>query len=244
MRKEYRGVNLKEVNNKKDLSDNLENIFKKFVQRICDNYDLDSGTKLAFWLNYWCHNYIPIERKFDYESQLLRYKRGDIISLNLGFNVGSEQGGLHYAIVLNNINDKSNKVLTIIPLSTHEKENKDEEDYLKYEVLIDNSIFDEEVERLKNKLASFDTKLKDDKTSDDEKKKILKEIKATQKELDKISSGDKIYAQPAQVKTVSKLRIYYPTEVDDILYGVNVGDTIMQEIEEKMIELFFNKKDK
>ena len=241
MRREYRGVNLKPTNNKKDLSENLENIFKKFKQRVCDNYDLSSGSKLAFWLNYWCHNYIPIEQTFDYENELLRYRRGDVISLNLGFNVGSEQGGLHYAIVLNNINDKSNKILTIIPLSTHEKENKDEDDYLKYEVLIDNSIFSDEIIRLTNKISIINTKLSDETISEDEKKKLNKEKKAIQKELDKISSDDKIYAQPAQIKTVSKLRIYYPTEVDDILYNVNVGEDVLKNIEDKIIDLFFKK---
>lgn len=244
MRKEYRGVILKQTNNKKDLSDNLENIFKKFTQRICDNYDLGSGTKLAFWLNYWCHNYIPIERKFNYESELLRYKRGDIISLNLGFNIGSEQGGLHYAIVLNNINDKSNPILTIIPLSTHEKENKSDDEYLKYEVLVNNSVFTTEIKRLGNKIKVLNEKLKEENISEDDRKKTEKEIKSIQKELIKLSSDEKIYAQPAQIKTISKLRIYYPTEVNDILYGVNVGDDIMRNIEEKIVELFFNQKDK
>lgn len=243
MRKEYRGVNLKPTNNKKDLSDNLENICRKFIQRVCDNYDLDSGTKLAFWLNYWCHNYIPIEKKFDYESQLLRYKRGDVISLNLGFNIGSEQGGLHYAIVINNNNDKSNPILTIVPLSTHEREHKSEEEYLKYEVLVDNYVFADEIKRLINKLSILDSRLKDQKISDDAKKKINKEKKDIKKELEKLSSDEKIYAQPAQIKTVSKLRIYYPTEVDDILYNVNVGNTIMKNIENKIEELFFEKRE-
>ena len=29
-----------------------------------------------------------------------KYSRGDIVKVNLGFNIGSEQGGLHYAIVV------------------------------------------------------------------------------------------------------------------------------------------------
>ncbi len=78
-------------------------------------------------------------------------------------------------------------------------------------------------------------------TSEDNKKKILKNIKYIQKELSKISSKEKIYAQPAQIKTISKLRIYYPTEVDDILYNVNIGEENLSNIERKIEELFFKK---
>ncbi|MBQ2800996.1 MAG: type II toxin-antitoxin system PemK/MazF family toxin [Lachnospiraceae bacterium] len=47
-----------------------------------------------------------------------KYKRGDIVSLNFVFNVGSEHGGLHYAVVLDNDNKQSSPVITVIPLSS------------------------------------------------------------------------------------------------------------------------------
>lgn len=241
MRKVYRGVTLREVKTRKDLNDNLDDVFKKFVKQVCNNYDLDLGSKLTYWLNYWCHNYIPIEKSFNYEEELLQYKRGDVISINLGFNVGSEQGGLHYAVVLNNITNKSNRILTVVPLSTHGKDIKSDEDYSDYEVLINTDIFSNEISRLHNKLATLNAKLTDISTSEDNKKKILKNIKYIQKELSKITSKEKIYAQPAQIKTISKLRIYYPTEVDDILYNVNIGEENLSNIERKIEELFFKK---
>lgn len=240
MRRQYKGVNLKKVNNKKDLSDNLENVFKKFNERVCNSYNLKLGEKLTYWLNYWCHNYIPIESTFDYQNELLNYKKGDLISVNLGFNIGSEQGGLHYGIVLDNDNTKSNPNITIIPLSTHEKTSKNQEELLKYEVLIDNSIFKDEIERLNNLIKSLSDKVTET-NSDKEQGKINKQITIIKKELKKISSGEEIYAQPSQIKTVSKLRIYYPTEVNDILYNINVGDHIMKEIEDKFKDLFFGK---
>ena len=83
-----------------------------------------------------------------------------------------------------------------------------------------------------------------EKISEDEKKRINKEIKDIKKELDKMTGDEKVYAQPAQIKTVSKLRIYYPTEVDDILYGVNVGNGIMDDIEKKIMELYFSRREK
>lgn len=241
MRKVYKGVNLRDVKTRKDLNDNLEDVFKCFARRVCDNYDLEQGLKLTYWLNYWCHNYIPIEKDFNYEEELLQYRRGDVISVNLGFNIGSEQGGLHYAIVLDNACDKSSRTLTVIPLSTHRKECKSENDYSKYEVLIDNSIFTNEIRRLKNKLTSLNSKCMDINTTESDKKKILRDIKFLQKELTKISSKERIYAQPAQIKNISKLRIYYPTEVGDILYNVNIGEDNLNNIENKIKELFFKK---
>ena len=83
-----------------------------------------------------------------------------------------------------------------------------------------------------------------EKISEDEKKRINKGIKDIKKELDKMTGDEKVYAQPAQIKTVSKLRIYYPTEVDDILYGVNVGNGIMDDIEKKIMELYFSRREK
>ena len=65
MRKVYKGVNLRDVKTRKDLSDNLEDVFKCFARRVCD---------------------------------------------------------------------KSSRTLTVIPLSTHRKECKSENDYSKYEV--------------------------------------------------------------------------------------------------------------
>ena len=49
---------------------------------------------------------------------LRRYKRGEIVKVHLGFNVGSEEGGLHYAVVLDKNNAKSSPVITIIPLTS------------------------------------------------------------------------------------------------------------------------------
>ncbi len=52
---------------------------------------------------------------------LRRYKRGEIVKVHLGFNVGSEEGGLHYAVVL----DKKTmqNLLLLLQLSSHFSKN-------------------------------------------------------------------------------------------------------------------------
>ena len=52
----------------------------------------------------------------------IAYKRGDIVKLNFGFNIGSEYGGLHYAIVINNKNPHSSSVVTVIPLTSQKNQ--------------------------------------------------------------------------------------------------------------------------
>lgn len=47
----------------------------------------------------------------------------NLIKVNLGFNIGSELGGLHYCVVLNKKDNQKNGVLNIVPL-TSKKENK------------------------------------------------------------------------------------------------------------------------
>lgn len=75
------------------IDDYLTNLIQSDEPR--DNGKAD---KLCYWLNDWM-NFLSFEKDFSPKS-LRRYKRGEIIKIHLGFNVGSEEGGLHYAVVL------------------------------------------------------------------------------------------------------------------------------------------------
>lgn len=50
--------------------------------------------KLSYWLEDWS-TFLDFESRFS-PSSLRRYKRGEIIKVHLGYNIGSEEGGLHY----------------------------------------------------------------------------------------------------------------------------------------------------
>ncbi|MCM1308418.1 MAG: type II toxin-antitoxin system PemK/MazF family toxin [Butyrivibrio sp.] len=71
---------------------------------------------LSYWIDEYS-DYIQNETVFK-PAKLKSYKRGDIIKLNFGFNVGAEYGGLHYAIVINNNNHHNSPVVTVIPLTS------------------------------------------------------------------------------------------------------------------------------
>ena len=76
--------------------------------------------KKANLLSYWLKDYVKyIEQEETFNSALLKeYSRGDVIKVNLGFNVGNEEGGLHYCVVLDKKNAKSYSTLTVVPLSS------------------------------------------------------------------------------------------------------------------------------
>jgi len=74
------------------------------------------------WLIRW-GNLIVREKKFD-PQYVPYFKRGDIVYVDLGFNVGSEHGGVHYAAIYEYSNNKKNKNVVVVPLSSVYDETK------------------------------------------------------------------------------------------------------------------------
>ena len=72
--------------------------------------------KLSYWISDWVR-FLEYEPCFSRKS-LRRHKHGEIIKVHLGFNIGSEEGGLHYAVVVEKENAKSSPVVTVIPLTS------------------------------------------------------------------------------------------------------------------------------
>lgn len=118
--------NYKDTNNRQSLLDFKNNVIKQLSTSI-DNGIQKNGKdyKRAALLTYWLKDftfYYNNENNFN-SKKLLRYERGNIIKVNLGFNVGSEQGGQHYAVVIEKHNKLSNPNLNVVPLIS-KKENK------------------------------------------------------------------------------------------------------------------------
>ena len=77
---------------------------------------------LAYWIKDFA-KYHDEEKNFTSKS-LKNFKRGDIVKVNLGFNIGNEFGGLHYCVVINNNDNINSGHLNVIPLSSA-KEDKE-----------------------------------------------------------------------------------------------------------------------
>ena len=57
---------------------------------------------LSSWISVWA-DYLKFESSFEPE-RLMEYRRGDIVHAHLGVNVGNEEGGARYAVMV----DKNN----------------------------------------------------------------------------------------------------------------------------------------
>ena len=91
---------------------------KVFAEELMDA-GIDSiakADKLSYWIELWTM-YLRGESEFN-SRKLRRYKRGEVIKVNLGFNVGSEEGGLHYAVVIDTDNKLSDPTIRIVPLTS------------------------------------------------------------------------------------------------------------------------------
>lgn len=106
---------------KDNIVNSLDQLLTSFLES-SDSHLQKKASLLSYWLDSFL-KYVHEEDAFD-STKLKSYKRGDVIKLNFGFNVGSEYGGLHYAIVINNHNPRNSSVLTVIPLTSQKDGNQ------------------------------------------------------------------------------------------------------------------------
>ena len=77
---------------------------------------------LAYWIKDFAE-YHDQERTFNIAKSGV-YSRGDVIKVNLGFNIGNELGGLHYCIVLNKYDNTRNGTLNVVPLTSRKDDKR------------------------------------------------------------------------------------------------------------------------
>ena len=106
-------------------------------------------------LSYWVRDYVRLlraEASFN-PRKLIRYKRGSIVKAHLGYRIGSEEGGLHYAVVIDNQNALSDATIRILPL-TSVKDGTDIESLHHSNIYLGDEIF----LRVSEKLEHFRTR--------------------------------------------------------------------------------------
>lgn len=191
---------------------------------------------LAYWITSFS-NYHDDEDSFD-SSRLKTFKRGDIIKVNLGFNVGNELGGLHYCVVLNKNDNPHSTTLNIIPLTSA----KEDKIYNKstcinlgdelYSLL--NTKADNEATFINQKLFSLKDNVSLVKETFDSKA-LLKRIDFVEKlysEISHMKHGSIAYIH--QITTISKQRIFRTP----ILSGIHLSNESLDLIDEKIKKLF------
>ncbi|WP_288887403.1 type II toxin-antitoxin system PemK/MazF family toxin [uncultured Eubacterium sp.] len=179
---------------------------------ILDNYLTElaeTQPKKADLISYWLHtytNYLKYEEIFDPKKNK-RYERGDIVKVQFGFNVGSEYGGLHYAVVIDKDNNLSSPVVTVVPLSS-----TDNKKISNYNVDLGNEL----VQKVKAKLLGMQQKLLEEE----------KTIESILKELSIIINDSEINDE--------KKEIYVPIEkLEVVRSAVEKGYEKQRQIDEK-----------
>lgn len=184
---------------------------------------------LAYWINDFS-NYHDEEKNFD-TTKMISFKRGNIIKVNLGFNIGHELGGLHYCIVLDKFDNPKNGTLNVIPLTS--KKNK------KYHLsaldlgneIYDslNEVYSKEINFLSNKYSDI-WSLPAEKvlqfTSD------FAYVKKIKDEISKMKIGS--VALINQITTISKQRIFD----DDVLRKVRLSNNSLDLLDAQIIKFF------
>lgn len=230
----------------------------------CLATDNDTDLKRVNIISYWLKdyiNYIKEEKEFN-PINLKTYERGDVIKVNLGFNIGSELGGLHYCIVIDKKNNRHSPVVTVLPLSSQKSDRVN-----KNAVVLGNDIYEKmleksnelleksqnEIEKNKKQLIIETKKLSEANADSDEiylkttelnnniseAYKKLELAQKINKEVEKMKRGS--IAIVNQVRVVSKQRIYDPKTNLDVLSGIRLSDTNLDLIDDMMKKLFVKK---
>lgn len=250
-------MDYKRKENKEELK-KFKNELLQSLDAYLDN-EIESNQKKVANIVYWLRdykNYLKNEKRFD-QRFLPTYKYGTIIQVNFGFNVQHEYGGLHYAIVLDNRDNKHKSTLTVMPLSSI-KEGADLEKlknnnfilgtefYQLYsnkintlsetnkkrleELRSDTYILAEIIRRSvdERELDIFIQQYKEIKCRISEAEKSVKYLDDCKAMINKMKLGS--IAKLTNITTISKMRINNPQNSQDTLSGIVLSEDTMQKI--------------
>ena len=214
--------------------DSLRRLNTLFDNYINNEQDISKADKLAYWIKDYC-DLLRAENTFN--PQFLKsYKRGDVIQVNLGYNIGNEEGGLHYCIVLDRNNSIKSGIITVIPLTSDKGQKLDFS-----EISLGNEIYAKFKTKYNNYMKDFTEKIKTFSKNQNENdiQETLKElstIKKMEAKMAKMKKGS--IALVSQITTVSKQRIYDPQKTTDLLTSINISDDKLDLINQKLKQLF------
>ena len=230
------------IKHKKRALSKLNALLEFFLEQPLPENEKDTNfLKKADLLSYWIETYCRFLKKelTFVPSRNKRYLRGEIIQVDLGFKIGREEGGLHYAVVLDKDNKVSSDVVTIMPLSSKKASTKSN----KYLVDLGDEIYTKLNEKY---LDKFNQSIKSVTVSPNPViagEKVTVEIEIDTEEADKIKAEINAMkkgslALVSQITTVSKIRIVKPLKYTDPLAGIRLSDKSLDLIDKKICEFY------
>ena len=207
------------------------------LQRMDDEGNKRSD-KIAQWIENWV-KYLKIEQVFNPRS-IQALKRGSIVYADFGFNVGREYGGLHYAIVLNKTDARSNHLLHVLPL-TSVKETTDISNLKYFQFLIGNEVFRLLVNKANRKIIEL-TELYDRFSKKDDElnnravmvEALIEDNKKTLEILKKLPNSDIDDSSIEQLQTINKNLDFTSDQLYKIQQEKKENAILRSELEEKL----------
>lgn len=208
--------------------------------------------KRAMLLAYWLISYIRMlksEKSFD-SKKLLSYKRGDVVSVDFGYRIGSELGGRHFAVVIDNHNGKNSGILTVIPLKSKKPNYKEsrfnfelkvglhELHRQKFNIVLDEckTNLSELIDKSENPQEdTFDIAANISNVS-----KRINEARMLKKETENLKDGTVV--EVGQIVTISKIRILNPKQSSDSLSKIHLSSDDLDTLNEKIKNLYIYEK--
>ena len=92
-------MNIRDFTTEDELRDTLKLVLEELETTIVSHLDFKQAKILTFWLNDWNKKFLIKEKEFN-PKDLIKYKRGNIVNVHLGYNIGSEQGGLRPVLII------------------------------------------------------------------------------------------------------------------------------------------------
>lgn len=208
--------------------------------------DYKHAAIFVYWLDEYL-KYIEDEKNFN-PARNMKYKRGQIVLVNFGHRIGSELGGNHYAIVIDNKNSRYSNTVTVMPLkSKKEKITKYAEIYhvslghligkMIYSKSLD--IYNEYLQQAKKVETNTMLRSTDKKVQVAKLKRMLRISKETMEYSKKMNIKESV-ADTGQLITISKQRIITPAKDREPLAGIILSPDIMGEIDEKLRYLYLD----
>ncbi len=208
-----------------------EDIIIKTNELYEEIYELsqDTENKKYQYLPYWKEKEAKILlREIRYPRKFFsEYKRGTIIRVDFGVNIGCEFSQIHYAIVLNKKDNRMSETISVIPLTSKNKESN---------LSIGNIIFNSAINALNEKIQDF---IDEDGNPILKSKDDMQKIKKMSDILEYYSKNPVAsYACYKNIITISKRRIMKPINEYDFINKTLCSEKIMKEIDKKIIEYY------
>lgn len=248
---------MSKVKNKKELKQHRDNAIHKISEYVdtlitsTNSKDKERADKLCYWLEDYIR-FLNYEKDFK-PTSYQKYKKGQVIKVHLGYNIGSEEGSLHYAIVIDNNNSIHSPILNVIPLTSVKKNTKIEDIRQDlgqiflgnelYRLLIAKTRFlSKSITDEYNKFI-FESSTQDkDMESYEKLEEIEKDIEFCNRminEIERMKKGS--IALVGQITTVSKIRIYDPKTSRDVLSNIRMSNETLDKIDEAIRNMYIKK---